>query len=386
MKKLIALLLSLSMILALGLTGCSSSSSDDAEETTEATESEEETTEEEDADDADDSSSSDSVVYPEMTLTVSCSYGETETAGQTLAYFLDYITEASGGNIQFDVYWGATFCSASEDLTYVQNGSVDMTLLSVAEYTDVLPLNNFPNWAGGSQQNVVDYFEYLMFENEETSELILAEHEEQNIKVLGVNAGGANAFAAKFEITSYEDLVGHTMGYLTNQSTFEALGITCSFSSPPDTYANLEKGVVDCAAMALTGMVSMAWYEAAPYIMLDGMYACSNFYTINLDVWNSFDEATQALFEEAAEAGKDNSFVLNEDELESAIATVDEYNAAQGIDFTVTTQDDEHIETMLNVFFENAAADCRTSAANAGKSDEMEIILTAASEFLGVDF
>ena len=147
MKKLIALLLSLSMILALGLTGCSSSSSsDDAEETTEATESEEETTEEEDADDADDSSSSDSVVYPEMTLTVSCSYGETETAGQTLAYFLDYITEASGGNIQFDVYWGATFCSASEDLTYVQNGSVDMTLLSVAEYTDVLPLNNFPNW------------------------------------------------------------------------------------------------------------------------------------------------------------------------------------------------------------------------------------------------
>jgi TRAP-type C4-dicarboxylate transport system substrate-binding protein len=155
---------------------------------------------------------------------------------------------------------------------------------------------------------------------------------------------------------------------------------------PPDTYSNLQKGVVDSAAMAFSGMVSMSWYEVAPYLILDGMYACSNFYTVNLDKWNSFDEATQALFLEAAEAGKENSFVLYEEELDAAIATVDDYNAAHGIDATVTSQDQEHIDNMLSVFFKNAAADCRVSAENAGKSSEMETVLSAASDFLGVDF
>ncbi len=383
MKKTLSLILALLLCLSL-LVGCGSSTGT----TTASTDSTaSETTDSADtADTADAADTADSAEYPEMTLKVSVSYSETETAGQVIAYFLNYITENSGGNIQFDVYWGATFCSSSEDLIYVQNGSVDMTMLSVSEYTDYLPLSNFPNWAGGSQENVVNYFEYIMFENETTSALIEEELTEQNIKILGVNAGGANAFAAKFEITSYEDLAGHTMAFLTNESTFNALGITCSFSVPPDTYTNLQKGVVDCAAMALSGMVSMSWYEVAPYIILDGMYACSNFYTINLDVWNSFDEATQALFEEAAEAGKANSFVLYEDELEASIATIDEYNAEQGIDFVVITQDDAHIETMLSEFFANAAEDSRTSAANAGKSEEMEIILAAASEFLGVEF
>ncbi|MCD7768973.1 MAG: TRAP transporter substrate-binding protein DctP [Oscillospiraceae bacterium] len=279
----------------------------------------------------------------------------------------------------------APSCSSSEDLQYVQNGSVDMTILSAAQYTDVLPLTNFPTMANGSQEYAVDYVKYIMFENEETATLIEQELTEANVKVLGVNAGGTNAFCAKTEITNYEGLTGQILGAMMNQTTYEELGATYYFSLPPDTYSDLQKGVIDCAALSLAGMVGLAWYEVAPYVVIDGMYSVSNYYTINLDVWNSLDADTQALFEEAAAAAEDNSFVLNDDELQNCIDTINAYNADHGIDAEVVYQDEEHAQSQFEIYMNNAFADCRTVAGNAGKTDEMEIILAAVAEYLSLE-
>lgn len=372
MKKLSALLLALVMLLSLA--ACTTSDAGDAGAADPAPS---------DAAPADSAPAGDS--YPEMTLNVSCSYNEGETAGKEMAYFLDYITEHSGNAIQFNVYWGGTFCSSTEDLDYVSNGSVDMTMLSVAQFTNVLPLTNFPTMAGGSQEAVVAYVEHIMFEDEATSALIGQELTDHNIKVLGVNAGGTNAFCAKEPLTNYEGLSGKILGAMTNLTTYEDLGATSYFSLPPETYSDLQKGVIDCAALAFSGVVSLAWYEVAPYVVIDGMYSCSNYYTINLDTWNGLDEATQALFAEAAEAAKDNSFVLNDDELQASIDAVNEYNAAQGVDAEVVYQDEAHAATHLETYMKNAFADCRTIAANAGKTDEMETILKAVAEYLQLD-
>lgn len=376
MKKLFALLLALSMVLALCACGAQEPAVEEpAEAPAEAP-----------ADAPADAPAEEAgPEYPVMQLNVSCSYNEAETSGQQLAYFADYITEKSGGNITFNIYWGATFCTAAEDLEYVSNGSVDMTLLSNAQYAAVLPLTNFPTMAGGSQENVVDMVKYIMFENEETAALIEQELTDNNVKVLNVNAGGTNAIVSKSPLSSYEDCQGMILGAMMNQSTYEDLGMTFKFSVPPETYSDLQKGVVDCAGLSLAGVVGLAWYEVAPYVITDGMYSCSNYYTINLDKWNSFDEATQALFMEAGEAACENSFVLNEGEFEACVATINDYNAAQGIDTTVGAQDEEHAKIHVETYMKNAFADCRTTAANAGKTDEMEIILAAVAQYLGIE-
>ena len=323
--------------------------------------------------------------YPKMQLNVSCSYNEAETSGQQLAYFTNYVTEKSGGNITFNVFWGATFCSAAEDLEYVSNGSVDMTLLSNAQYAEVLPLTNFPTMAGGSQENVVKMVEHIMFENDETAPLVEQELTEHNVKVLAVNAGGTNAIVSKSPLSSYEDCAGMILGAMMNQSTYEDLGMTFKFSVPPETYADLQKGIVDCAGLSLAGVVGLAWYEVAPYVITDGMYSCSNYYTINLDKWNSFDDATKTLFQEAANAARDNSFVLNEGEYEACVATINDYNASKGIDAKVGAQDEAHAKIHVETYMKNAFADCRTLAANAGKTAEMETILAAVSDYLGLE-
>lgn len=374
MKRIFALLLALAMMLTLIACG-TSTETPTAEEAAEAPA----------ADAAAETAEEAGSEYPTMTLNVSCSYNEAETSGQQLAYFTNYITEKSGGNITFNVYWGATFCTAAEDLEYVSNGSVDMTLLSNAQYASVLPLTNFPTMAGGSQENVVDMVQYIMFENDETAALIEQELTDNNVKVLNVNAGGTNAIVSKSPLSSYEDCQGMILGAMMNQSTYEDLGMTFKFSVPPETYSDLQKGVVDCAGLSLAGVVGLAWYEVAPYVITDGMYSCSNYYTINLDKWNSFDEATQALFMEAGEAACENSFVLNEGEFEACVATINDYNAAQGIDATVGAQDEEHAQIHVETYMKNAFADCRTTAANAGKTDEMEIILAAVADYLGLE-
>lgn len=377
MKKLLALLMSI--VMALALAACGSPSGDTSAPPQE-TDNAQQPSGQEPAGDPDPDAG-----YPDMTLNVSCSYNEGETTGQELAYFVNYITEKSGGAIKFNVYWGGTFCSSNEDLDYVANGSVDMTMLSAAQYASVLPLTNFPTMAGGSQQAVVDYVEYVMFENEQTAPLIDQELTAANIKVLGVNAGGTNAFCAKEPITNYEGLNGKILGAMANLTTYEELGATGYFSLPPDTYSDLQKGVIDCAALALSGVVGLAWYEVAPYVVIDGMYSCSNYYTVNLDKWNSFDAATQALFAEAASAAKDNSFVLNDAEMQNCIDMINQFNADKGIDAQVLFQDDEHAAVHLETYMKNAFADCRVTAGNAGKSAEMETILTVVAEYLQLD-
>ena len=386
MKKLIALLLALVMVLALTACGGSTTSAPAAEEAPAAEPAAENAAPaEEPAAAAEEPAAEAGAEYPTMTLNVSCSYNEAETSGQQLAYFADYVTEKSGGNITFNIYWGGTFCSAAEDLDYVGNGSVDMTLLSNAQYADVLPLTNFPTMAGGSQENVVEMVEYIMFENPETSPLVQQELTDHNVKVLAVNAGGTNAIASKTPLASYEDCAGKIIGAMMNQSTYEDLGMTFKFSVPPETYSDLQKGVVDCAGLSLAGVVGLAWYEVAPYVITDGMYSCSNYYTINLDKWNSLDEVTQALLQEAADAARDNSFVLNEGEYENCVAIIDNYNAEKGVDAKVAAQDDAHAQTQVETYMKNAFADCRTLAANAGKTDEMETILAAVADYLGLE-
>lgn len=372
MKKLFALLLALSMVLALCACGAQESAVEEPvaapAEVSADTPAEETETE-----------------YPVLTLNIACSYNEAETTGQQLAYFKEYLEEKSGGNITMNIYWGGTFASSTEELDYVSNGSVDMTMLSVAQYASVLPLTNFPAMANGSQTNVVEAVEYILFENPETSALIEEELTANNVKILGVNAGGTNAFCGKKPMENYEGYNGKILGVMMNQSTYAELGATPYFSLPPETYSDLQKGVVDVGPISLSGIVCLAWYEVAPYVVIEGMYSCSNYYTINLDKWNSLDAATQALLQEAADAARDNSYVLNDGELEACIQKINDYNAEHDIDAEVVYQDEEHVQTQFEVYMKNAFADCRVSAENVGKAEQMETILTALADYYGLE-
>ena len=380
MKKLLALLLALVMVLSLAACGASDSADTAEEPAAEEAAPAEETAEEAPAEEAAEAA------YPEMTLTVSTSYNESESVGQEISYFFDYITEQSGGAIQFNVYWGGTFCSDTEDLAYVGNGSVDMSLLSLAQYPSELTLSNFPTFVSGSQQRANDYFHYIMFENEETASLLEDEWHANNIQALGTLPGGPTVFVTKTEMTSYKDMAGMLMGAVLDVSAMQEIGASASLVPPPNTYENLQKGINDGTYMTLDGAVAFAWYEVAPYFLIAGTYNCGSLMTVNLDTWNSFDEATQALFTEAMEYCIEQSTEMVLANEQANIDTVDSYNAEHGIDYQVHAQSDEDAEAYLAISAQFTAEECRSMAAEAGKTEQMETVLTACAEYLGMEF
>ena len=74
-----------------------------------------------------------------VTLTLASSYKDTDAEGQYLNYFMDYVTEHSGGTITFTKYMAGTLGSAAEELSLMQNGDVDVIALYAPVYAFELP-------------------------------------------------------------------------------------------------------------------------------------------------------------------------------------------------------------------------------------------------------
>lgn len=313
------------------------------------------------------------------TITLACSYGETELVGLVMSYFADQVQEISNGAITLDIYWGGTLCSANENLSFVANGTAGMCPLGQSNAVEVLPLLNFPSLIAGGQEASQAYAKYLVFENEETSALIQAQAEAQNIKMLSVFAGGGNGFCAKKEITSIDDLKGLKIGTFFNIDAFTNMGLTVVAMMPPDGYDNLSKSVVDAAAMAFSAMVNMKWNEVAPYFLVTTCYNSGPYISINLDLWNNLSDEAKDILQTAAENAADYSCELVISTTEEATQTVIDAGG------TVNYLEGDDVNSFSSVVFKYNADTSRSYGESAGCSDEMETVLRTAAEYLNYE-
>ncbi|MCD8088265.1 MAG: TRAP transporter substrate-binding protein DctP [Oscillospiraceae bacterium] len=385
MKKKLFSALSLLLIvcLMLALAGCGSSSdtaSNDSESSQAAAAEEESAdTQEETAGEADETEQSDGTVYEELSLTATTSFSTTEDGGKNFQYFCDYIEEHSNGAITIELYTGGTLCSSSEELNMVASGAVDMAALATTQFLDTLTLLNFPTMVLGDEQTALDYYNYLTFENEETAALIADEAAANNVKYLGFQAGGTTCWLSTKTLTCIDDIKGIKFGAAQNQNAFLSLGVDVVSLSLPDGYENLSRGVLDAVTMSFNPTVAMKWYEVATNYLMLGTYVAGNPFTINLDVWNAMPESTQALFEEAAKATAAYSLELARDGYETNMNTVLDAGC------TVSYISEEEGELWYSTMYKYQVIDCRSVAESAGKADEMETVLAAAAEYVGID-
>ena len=364
MKKRLAAILMASCLVVAGLAGCGSTGTTDtdaAQSASNETVSTEGTTE-------------------AVALTLTTTFSETEFAGQVVTYFKQYLEENSGGNVTLDVYWGGTLANSSEELSFVSAGAADMSLLNQSNYTDVLPLLNFPSQIYGDEgfQGSVDIFEYVMKENEETKALIDAQNEAQNVYMLGAMPAGTNCFVSKTPCTTLADLTKLKLGAGINLSAFESLGFNVVSIMPQDYYDSLSRGIVDTGYMPISVFVSMSMQEVTPYFVCDGSYTAGNFFTINLDKWNSLSADTQQLLEDAMDATQKYSVDLSISATEDATATIE---AAGG---SVVYLSDEDQTAIRDALFTTSVSDAKSYAQTADCVEEMNTVLSAVSDYLGI--
>lgn len=379
MKKLIALLLALAMAFALVACG-SGSTSAPANEGSAPAEASAPADASEPADAPAEGGADFADVEP-LTIKYSSTYQETETGGIIQQHFIDYLSEITGGAITVDITWGGTLFDSAGEMDAVMDGVVDMIALGHMPHLDTIPYLSFPGFAPGGTQAALDYFNTLMFDDPETSALIQGEAEALGIKYLNVIAGGANAFCTSYE---YSDLASMVAGSSTfgnfDAAIFEKLGFQVSAITPPDCYDALNRGLIDGTQMGLAPMVSMAWYEVAPYWSLDGTYTAGNFFTVNLDWWDGLSETQQAAIQAACDEVEEFSAGLYDDTIESDLQTITDNGG------TIIELSDEDVATVWAATFEAKAADALSRAENHDCVEGMTTILEKAAEITGYDW
>ncbi len=358
MKKILAVLLVL--VMALSLVACSKPADNTPVDTT-----------------PDDAAPA-GPAYDTVKLMFATTFNEMETAGEAIKYFTNYITEKSGGAVTFDIKWGGTLAGTGEELSFLQAGAFDMSVLGQSQYSDVFSLLNFPGQTDGDQQKCVDYFNHIVYENETTSALINAQVEAQNVKMLGFMANGGNAFCFKKDITEFSDMAGLKMGIAMNQAAFESLGFSIYNMMPWDGYEALSKGMADASYMSMGPMIMLGWHEVTPYFVNANEYTAGNYFTISLDRWNSLSADTQALFEEAMDATTAYSIELNAQQL----AGVEEALTAVGGKLSALNEADT--QTLYELLWTLAVGDARALGASANCSEAMETVLAACAEYLAL--
>ena len=324
----------------------------------------------------------DSIECDPLTIDFSTVYNETETGGQIIKHFEEYISNLTGGAITMNIFWGGTLFSDAEALDGVNSGAVNMTALGHMPHLATLNYLAFPGFAPGGTKAALDYFDTLMFKDPETSALIQQEAADNGIIYLNVLAGGANAFCTTYEFTDLDSMISGSKSFGNmDAAIFEKLGFQVTSVGPGDCYDALQRGLIDSTQMGLAPMVSMGWEEVASYWALDGTYTAGNMFTANLEWWNGLTDAQRQAIQQAADEVEEYSAGIYDDSIASDCATIEEKTGNKMVELS-----DADIERIWAATFDAKAEAALATAEPNGKTEGMTKILEKAAEITGYDW
>ena len=321
----------------------------------------------------------DSITCDPLTIEFSTIYNETETGGQIIKHFEEYLNNLTGGAITMNIFWGGTLFTDPEALDGVNSGAVNMTALGHMPHLATLNYLAFPGFAPGGTKAALDYFDTLMFKDPETSALIQQEAADNGIIYLNVLAGGANAFCTTYEFTDLDSMIAGSKSFGNmDAAIFEALGFQVTSVGPGDCYDALQRGLIDSTQMGLAPMVSMGWEEVASYWALDGTYTAGNMFTANLEWWNGLTDAQRQAISQACDEVEEYSAGIYDDSIATDCATIEEKTGNKMVQLS-----DEDIARVWAATFDAKAASAMDTAKANGKEEGMTKILEKAAEITG---
>ena len=384
MKKLLALLLGIAMILAL-LAGCGSSTTTEtsaaqpAAEETEAAPAEDTPAEAEQTGEAEQAGDEGVIACDPMTLNIGSGMGPNEVGSLMMEYLADQVEAISGGAITVNRYTGGTLYIVPEEFEAISSGIVDVGSFLPDFALSTCPYIYFPDRSDISHRDAIDTFNYIVNENEETSALIEEQMASANVKVMGCEPGGNITFVSTKPITSFEDARNTKFGEWSSADFYEALGFTIIATDQASLYDSLARGVYETTTMGFAPMMSAKLYEVAPNILLVNSYGVACYISVNLDKWNSMTPEQQAVLEAAVAATEEYSAQYYEDGDSTNLDILED----NGCTVTLCSDEENHLFSVTEIYAR--CNTCRDTAENLGCTEGMETILNALGERFGLD-
>ncbi|MGI5971285.1 MAG: TRAP transporter substrate-binding protein [Oscillospiraceae bacterium] len=310
---------------------------------------------------------------------VATGYNDTEMNGEIVKFYCDYVTEHTNGAVEFEIYFGGTFCADAEVFDYVKAGDIGLGITQPVYAMSYMPFT-FSICGYDSMEGTMDILYDIFLNNKEMHDLIQEQCAEHNMYFLGYTAAGPSVILSKNEVKSWKDCAKYTIGSPINLDIYASLGCGTVAIEPPDMYDSLSRGVCDMVAYAAPNAVGQKLYEVAPHVGDMRSYFANQSIVLNLEIWNSLEPEIQTVFKEAALSTSDFSIKRCE-ELTNELKDIIIENGGTWNTFT----DEEG--KMLNAMLMKATnAMLRGFAENLGCSEGMEKIIAAWGEGLGQDF
>lgn len=274
--------------------------------------------------------------------------------GQVATKFKERVEELSGGSVIIDIQASGVLGAEGDFLDNMIGGvgTIDMARLSVSTMT------TYGIEKGMLLSLPFEFVSREHFWNFATSDLaqqFLDEPSELGLGLKGLFLGeeGFRHIFTTTPVNDLNDLQGMKIRVSTDAAMvalMNSLGASATVVSYSELYSSLQTGVVDGAENPIGNYKSNAFYEVAPYLILDGHQLGVIELVIVENSWNKLTEAQQACILQAAEECAAYNQEISEQGEQDALA-------ALGDSITVTEVADKTpwVEACADMIAENTA-------------------------------
>jgi TRAP-type C4-dicarboxylate transport system substrate-binding protein len=281
MKKLIALVLSLGMILALAACGGGSTTSSDS-------------TDSADSASTGTASAADDTVY---NLTFSMHSAAESTNGLMFREIFDEIEEKTDGHVKITIYGSGTLAAAADVADMVKGGGADIGWLFTPFYYGQYPLSDVISVPLQGAETSVQGTQVLWDLYENYPEMAA---EWSDYKILQMYANPVSYIYSSSPISSVSDLAGLSIRSSSGgvADCLAAWGANVITMAPNDIYDGISKNNIQGYTAEPTMITDYSLQEVTPYVTKLDLYQSPFVLVMNKDVYDSLPAEYQAVFDE----------------------------------------------------------------------------------------
>ena len=303
MKKKVAIITVLTMLLSTVLLGCGGSS--DSGESAEA-----------------------NGEYPKMELTCAALDSDDTAKAHDLRLFMDLVTEKSGGSITFQEYWDASLGQATANLDSIGQGIADVGTVCTLYTPTQLPLSQITYCVPFAPDDV-EMASELMYKTSEKYPEFYKEYEKNNVVCLAWKGNEPYKLYSKDGFKSVDELKGQniTLGGVYYVPWFESIGAVPVSAPAADLYQTVKNNLAVGSFVYDSIYCDYKLYEVEANCLEVGLGA-RNCDTIcfNKATWDSLDEKTQKLLQECADEAMGQFHAWEKEQMDNWVAEMKENN------------------------------------------------------------
>ncbi len=237
---------------------------------------------------------------PEMTLRFATDSSEDYVSTVQIYKFADEVAEKTNGRIKIEVYAGGQLGEEKACVEQVQMGSLDFTKSSMGALTgfnEQLNLMSLPYLFKSE-----DHLWAVM--NTQIGQDLLDSMESTGLKGLCWLDAGSRCFYATKPLNSiddFKDVKIRVMQSAIYGDTVSCLGAVPISMSGNEVYSALQTGVVDGAENNIPRVIDMSHNELCDYLIVDRHNIMPEMVLMSSNIWNKLSAEDQAVIQECAD-------------------------------------------------------------------------------------